>query len=98
MSVIWITFNSIKEVNIYKQIFKQVRYDSILGYMRVQQLQHLKQAKRFPILLFILFYDLINFLENENPHNFESSFAKVNDSLKSHSTSECKHTCGLFFF
>lgn len=87
MSVIWITFNSIKEVNRYKQIFKQVRYGSILGYMQVQQLQHLNPAKGFPVLLLILSYDLINFWENENHNHFESSFAKVNDSLKSYSVS-----------
>lgn len=44
------------------------------------------QLEDFPILLFILFYDLINFSENENPHHSESLFAEVNYSLKSYGT------------
>lgn len=56
--------------------------DYILGYMDVQQLHHPSLAKGSSVLLFILFYYLINFSENANPHHSRSLFAKIDYSLK----------------
>lgn len=50
--------------------------------MDVQYLQHLSLAKGSSVLLFIVFYYVINFSENRNPHHSGSLFAKINYFLK----------------